>query len=215
MRMYASWTGTYRNLDAMREHGFSLLMSPFTYPANGWKRPTWTDGSPAPFALDNGAWSYFQRGIPFEDETFLRAVEVSADFERWIVVPDIVSGGAESLTLSKSWIPRLAGKRLLIAVQDGMTPEEIAPLITGDVVGIFIGGSTEWKLKTLQMWGKMARALDCLCHVGRVNTHRRIRSCLDASVTSCDGTSATIYSVNTPKLARVASENNLFRRTLK
>lgn len=118
----------------------------------------------------------------------------------WIAVPDIVAGGASSLEFSLSWLPRLRGVApLLLPVQDGMRVEDVTPLVGKDL-GLFVGGTTRWKLDSLQQWGVVARARGCHLHVGRVNTARRIALCAAAGAESFDGTSVSRYVVNLPRL---------------
>jgi hypothetical protein len=89
----------------------------------------------------------------------------------------------------------------LLAVQDGMTDADIGCLI-GPRVGVFVGGSTEWKEKTIGSWSRLSRERGAWCHVGRVNTHRRIEMCLDGGAHSFDGSSASRFAVNVPGLDR-------------
>lgn len=73
------------------------------------------------------------------------------------------------------------------------------PLVGPDL-GIFIGGSTEWKLATARTWGLLAIERAAWCHMGRVNSTRRIGVCLGAGIHSFDGSSASRFAVNVPKL---------------
>lgn len=189
---YASNTGTRRNLAALRKAGWRILLTP----AN----PTPREG--LRFAIDNGAWTAYQSGEPFDDAAFSALVERHGTGADFVVVPDIVAGGMESLAFSCTWLPRLRGlKQLLLPVQDGMTPDVLARVLNlWPQCGIFLGGSTEWKLKTMYGWGMVAAALRRWYHVGRVNSRRRIRLCAEAGATSFDGTSATMYSVTLPRL---------------
>jgi hypothetical protein len=187
---YAAHTGTKRNLALMAAAGWGLLLSP---------------GKPRDhrffYALDNGAFTAWQQGRSFDVPAFERHVERHGDGAQFVVLPDIVAGGLASLDLSLSWLPRLrgVGRRRLIAVQDGMQPADVIPHLGPDV-GIFLGGTTEWKLVTLPVWGKVAREADAYLHVGRVNSVRRIRMCAMAGAHSCDGTSATRYALMLPRL---------------
>ncbi|HAM54913.1 MAG TPA: hypothetical protein DCQ64_05720, partial [Candidatus Rokubacteria bacterium] len=61
---------------------------------------------------------------------------------------------------------------------------------------------TAWKWATLPTWAEMARIYRCHLHVGRVNSARGLAVCRGHGVTSADGTSASKFSVNTPKLGR-------------
>jgi hypothetical protein len=146
------------------------------------------------YALDNGAWTSYREGRPFDDRAFLTAVETLGAGAQFIVAPDIVCGGLASLCLSEAWLPRLAGigRRRLVAVQNGMVPADLRSLLSSEV-GIFVGGDTAWKESTLPLWGELAREVGCYLHVGRVNTARRIRLCQLAGAHSFDGTSASRF----------------------
>jgi hypothetical protein len=197
---YAAHTGTRRNLAAMHEAGWSLLLSP---------------GKPRDarfaYALDNGAFGAWQRGEPFDVDAFDRHVSAFGDRAEFIVAPDIVAAGLDSLRLTAEWLPRLAGvgRRRLVAVQDGMTAADVRPYLS-PTVGIFVGGSTAWKLATMRLWGVLARECRTYLHVGRVNTIRRIRYCADAGADSFDGTSATRFACTVPKLDNARRQTNLF-----
>ena len=129
------------------------------------------------------------------------------DAARWIIAPDIVGGGVESLKMSVTW--RKTWKRcpVLIAVQDGMNPRDVYPHLNKET-GIAIGGTTEFKRKMLPIWSSLAGSVGCYLHCLRVNTRRRMVACNLAGVDSIDGTSATIYSVNAPKIRRWMEEIN-------
>ena len=90
---YASRTGTRRNLAALRDAGWRLLVS-----AAGCLR---NEGFP--YALDNGAWSSYQQGRPFDEPAFVRALRKLGAGADWTTLPDIVAGGHASLDLSLRW----------------------------------------------------------------------------------------------------------------
>lgn len=197
---YASRTGTRRNLDALRRHGFRLLIS-----ATGAHR---SEGFP--YGIDNGAFTWFQRGEPFREDPFLRLLDSHGAGADWVVVPDIVAGGLESLAFSLGWAPRLAGlPRPLLAVQDGMAVADVAPHV-GPELGIFVGGSTDFKEWTMSEWGRLARQAGAYFHVGRVNSKRRISMAAAAGADSFDGTSATRFSVNAAMVSHAAAQLPLF-----
>jgi hypothetical protein len=97
---------------------------------------------------------------------------------------------------------------VLIAVQDGMTDIDLMPLVN-DKVGIFVGGSTEWKIESLPMWGRVAKSTGCYLHVGRVNSARRIRLCAMSGADSVDGTSGTRFAVTIPPLSAACAQSAL------
>lgn len=162
------------------------------------------------YALDNGAWTAHQRGEPFDVAAFEKALGLLGDGADWVVAPDIVGGGVRSLRLSESWLPRLEWcRRTLIAVQDGIAPRDISPLL-GSRVGIFVGGTTEWKIATMRRWGSLSRERQCYLHVARVNSARRIHLCHDAGAHSFDGSSVTRYAKTLPLLDNAARQGQLF-----
>lgn len=194
---YASRTGTKRNLAALREHGWNLLVS-----ARG---PHRNEGFR--YGIDNGAWTAHQKAEPFHDGAFLRVVASIGLGAEWIVVPDVVGDRLASLRLTEQWLPRLEGHaRLLVAVQDAMELPDVGGWL-GPRCGLFLGGSTSWKESTMQRWGDASRRVSCYYHVARVNTARRIIMARRAGAHSIDGTSASRFSVTVPELtAAVMSE---------
>ena len=203
MIAYASRTGTKRNLAALRLAGWRLLIS-----ATGVLR---TEGFP--YCIDNGAWTSHQNGTPFDESKYRRVVELLGGGADFVVLPDIVMGGLESLTMSLRWMEWTQDRtsRVLIPVQDGMTVADVAPYLAPNV-GIFVGGGDPWKLNTTRVWSSLAHANGTVCHVGRINSHSRIRAVLHAGADSFDGKSCSMYSVNTPKYDKVRRELSIFRR---
>lgn len=86
MESYVSRTGTLKTLEALRAADWRLLVSP-----TGKVRH---EGFP--YCLDNGAWTAHQKGIPFDEGKFLRAIEKLGEGADFIAVPDIVCGGKTS-----------------------------------------------------------------------------------------------------------------------
>lgn len=209
MICYASRTGTRRNLAALRAAGWRLLISRVG------------DWNPIGFryCLDNGRWSDSQEEPPrpFDASAQAEFVEMvnslgaGADF---VVIPDTVGDRVETLALLREWLPRLVGKcpLLLIAVQDGMTEEDVAPYV-GAGVGIFLGGSTEWKLATMYQWGKFCARLGIHFHVARVNTRRRFVMANGAGACSTDGSSASKFAKTLPHLDNSARQQDMFAPT--
>lgn len=190
---YASRTGTKRNLAALRGRGWGLLVSR----AGVWR----TEGFDN-IVGDNGAWADFQAGRSFDEDAFDRFLDWIAPYgPRWIVLPDIVAGGLHSLELSVRWSNRClsAAPMALLAVQDGMTESDVAPLV-GPKVGVFLGGSTPWKISTMGAWGEFCARRALHYHVARVNTQCRMKQAAAAGASSFDGSSASRYAVTLPKL---------------
>jgi hypothetical protein len=202
---YASRTGTKRNLDALRRHGWGLLVSR----AGEWR----TEGFDR-IAIDNGAWADFQAKRDFDEdayEKFIAWVETQEIIPDWLCLPDVVAGGHASLDLSLRYINRCraVAPLVLIAVQDGLEPEDLAPLVGPDI-GIFLGGSTEWKLARMADWGRFCKQRRVHYHVARVNTARRMYQALACGADSIDGSSASRYAVTTPMLTYASRQLDLF-----
>lgn len=175
---YASRTGTRRNLDFLRARNWRLMVS-----AKGVLR---TEGFR--YALDNGAWHSYANKVPFDADAFRRALDLFGERADFIVLPDIVCGGLRSLEFSLSWLDevRAFGRLMLLPVQDGMEVESVDEVL-GDRMGIFIGGETEWKERTMHDWADFAHMFGIYVHCGRVNSRRRLKLCKHAGVDSFDG----------------------------
>jgi hypothetical protein len=205
MICYASRTGTRRNLDALRAHGWGLLVSR----AGRWR----TEGFER-ICGDNGAWADFQAGRAFDAdayERFLDWLAVQPVVPDWLVLPDIVAGGLESLALSTRYINRCLAltPMVLIAVQNGMRGEDLAPLV-GPKIGIFLGGSTDWKIDRMIEWGAFCAERGVHYHVARVNSFKRMALAIAAGADSVDGSSGSRYAVTVPMLSYAARHRDLF-----
>lgn len=190
---YFSRTGTKRTLALLREAGAHCLVS-----AKGVHR---TEGFP--YAIDNGAWTAHAQGKPFDDDAFVKCVDLLGRDAEWLASPDIVCGGQSSLALSLKWLPWCLERtpRVLIPVQNGMTPADVTPFLSRRV-GTFVGGDDAFKEGTMARWAELSRAFGAYCHVGRVNTKRRIVMCADAGADSFDGTAWTRFAVNVEPVNR-------------
>jgi hypothetical protein len=128
---YASRTGTRKNLDALRQRGWRLLVS-----ATGvWRHEGFR------YCFDNGAWTAHQQDEAFDEDLFARALVKLGPDADFSVVPDVVGAGKQSLAFSLSWLPRVLehSKVALLPVQDGVELADVAPHIS-DRVGVFVGG---------------------------------------------------------------------------
>lgn len=203
MIAYASRTSG-KTVDALRDAGWGLLITP----GSSVKRPA----PGMPYVLDNGAWSAHTLGIPWDADAFRELVKEWGAGADWVAAPDIVCGGMASLKRSLSWMPWLLPRcrRVVIPVQDGMKADDLAPHVGADV-GIFVGGSTEWKeSSTLAEWGPLSSSTGCWLHVARVNSVRRIAICKDAGAHSIDGSSVSRFRKTLPKLDAAVRHGHLF-----
>jgi hypothetical protein len=187
--LYASRTGTKRNLTLMREYGWRLLVS-----ATGvWRNEGF------PYAIDNGAWTAFQQGKPFDGARFQGLVTAMGRGADWIVLPDVVGNAVATASITENWLDALDGYRTLAVIQDG-AEERVLERLVGHVYGFFLGGSTDYKLANIDRWSLWSKAHAAYFHVGRVNSNKRIRKCALAGVDSVDGTSASRFAVTVAPL---------------
>lgn len=137
-----------------------------------------------PWVFDNGAFKDW--GGPhvcgkFKTECYEKALErlslSSVSRPDFVVVPDIVAAGLESLRFSDSWLPRLAWLELplYLVVQDGMTEADVSAAI-GAYAGLFVGGTPEWKELTSPAWVEFAHIHGRPCHIGRMGTRPKVRA---------------------------------------
>lgn len=196
--MYASRTGTRRNLAIMRELGWRLLVV-----ATGvWRNEGF------PYAIDNGAWTYHRQGLPFDGARFQGLVTAMGRGADWIVLPDVVGDAKATAAITEEWVDALDGYRTLAVIQDG-ADESVLDRLAGRVHGFFLGGSTEYKLANIERWGAFCRERGAYYHVGRVNSANRIHRCEAAGAHSVDGTSATRFAVNIRRLDNASRQVSL------
>ena len=226
MQPYATATGTVSTLRALKGAGWGMLLTPDSYARS---RLQYAIDNRMPIAIDNGAFAAFLQKKDWAEsyrwefvQLVRRASRHAPDLLRWIVAPDIVAGGLESLELSRSWIKTVQdwsrtasiGKArpiIMLPVQDGMTPEDVIPILDEypGQLGIFLGGSTLWKWRTVCKWGKLARERGILYHVARVNTMRSIWHAESCGATSYDGTGVIQYPSTLERLERARAQMSL------
>ena len=206
---YASRTTMKSAVKAWTEAGWRMLIEPSHY--------NFSQGKSDPelaYMIDNGAWGCFKREVEWDAAGFRRMVAQYGAGADMIVLPDIVEGGAESLARSVEWVPELkqTGTPLLLAVQDGMIPDEVAEVCQEHGLGIFVGGSTPWKLETVPWWGWVSGQLGCWLHVARVNSVKRIRFIEAHGAHSFDGTSTTLWPSTLKRLDLAVRQQTMFSR---
>jgi hypothetical protein len=194
MRYYLAAPFGADRRDAYLAAGLDLLYSP-TY--GKMPRPC-EDGR---FVLDNGAFSAYMSNTPWDEARFYGLVRQIADLgiaPTFVVLPDIVAGGLQSLARSMEHAGRLPddwGRYL--PVQDGMSEYDLIPSTIDRIDGIFVGGSVVWKWRTAKDWCEFAHRVGLDCHIGRVNSERQILAARHAGADSVDGSTASRHhSVN-------------------
>ena len=145
------------------------------------------------YAIDNGAYGYYLRKQPFNDKAFYKVLDEWSIGADWVAIPDKVGDWYTTLSNLNIWLPRLEGYgcALLVVVQDGCELDNYTELMSvlsdNRIAGIFVGGTTEWKLSNLDTLSMLCHSVDKTIHVGRVNSGKRIRLCHSANVDSVDG----------------------------
>jgi hypothetical protein len=175
VKVYTGQTRSRRAIEVCNRFGLGECVNRGELPprrmGNGW-------------FLDCGAFGDFKAGRAFNGvrwERDLRYVAYRLAFGKlqppdFIVMPDIVGGGAASLARSVAeleWVPPELPVRYLV-VQEGMSLADVAAVLTR-FGGLFIGGaSMEWKLGTAPGWIALAHDHGLKCHIGRIGTLARL-----------------------------------------
>lgn len=138
-----------------------------------------------PVALDNDAFASYASERPWDLEAWRSMIQWSRMLKQkpmWALVPDVVADKEATLAKWEMHAQEVihAGIKTAFAVQDGMEPKDVPS--NADVV--FVGGSTEWKWRTVTTWCESFPRV----HVGRVNGIRRLWQCERIGVESVDGT---------------------------
>jgi len=136
-----------------------------------------------PWALDNGVFGAFTAGKEWSEEPLYRFLDAYSLWSpMWVVVPDCITNRDETLRMWDAHAPALQafGVPLAMAVQDGMTPDDVPK----EASIVFVGGSTSWKWRNLPMWAESFKRV----HVGRVNSLRLLLMAEKSGAESCDGT---------------------------
>jgi len=149
-----------------------------------------------PFALDNGAFSCWDRASNvFDDDKWesilpkwrrlLQWAAPNMDGVRWAIVPDVPGNRERTIDRWLKYAPIVQsyGIKLAVAVQDGMTAEDVKALDPPPEV-VCVGGSDEFKQGTVQMWAQNFERV----HVLRCNSPGWLEILELIGVESCDGT---------------------------
>jgi hypothetical protein len=146
----------------------------------GWRTPHhWM-----PYGCDNDRFAAAMKSLEWDEAAYWDMLTKASRGKHpaWILVPDVPFDREGTLREWEKWAPKLRsyGWPLAFAVQDGMTQTDVP----ADADVVFVGGTTEWKWKTIWGWCKANKRV----HVGRVNGYRGLWHCHDAGAESCDGT---------------------------
>jgi len=154
----------------------------------------------AVWAADNGC---FGKGYPGDDGylAWLRKHAEHAPRCVFATAPDVVGDAAATLERSEPFYEpiRALGYPVALVAQDGLTVDATP---WDQIDALFIGGSTEWKLgASARELISAAKAHGKFVHIGRVNSHRRMRYAHFVGADSVDGTFLAFGpDTNLPKL---------------
>jgi hypothetical protein len=149
-----------------------------------------------PYALDNGAFACWEPKRNTFDEKKWESVEAAwlqmlfwaqsvPQRPLWVIVPDRPGDWNATRERWAKYSPKVqaCGFPLALAVQDGATPEAVKQISPAPDV-IAIGGSTEWKWNTLEVWAKSFPRV----HLLRCNAPDKLQHLHQLGIESCDGT---------------------------
>ena len=138
-----------------------------------------------PWALDNGAFAAWRAGRPWEPVTFTGRLEAYPRDRppMFVVCPD-KPADPDSLAHSLAWVERYPRDDYYLAVQDGMTVEDVRPVLPR-FTGIFLGGTVRFK-STARVWCDLAHRYEIGFHYARAATVDRLCAAFEMGADSCD-----------------------------
>lgn len=119
--------------------------------------------------------------------------QIVATLPDFVVVPDVVAGGAKSLELSAFWRDMVPVEvPAYLVVQNGMTEDDVGKHLDQHerdglaYGGLFVGGDDEWKAATAPSWSTFAHGRALQLHVGRCGPARMVAWARDLGADSID-----------------------------
>lgn len=155
------------------------------------------DAKGLPFAIDNGRFT----AKNWNKEQFYSCVGALAPQNPLFVsVPDVVGDGKKTIEEYKKYAEEMLQFKVPLAcvVQDGMKPTDVRKL-RPEPEWIFIGGTTEWKRKSMREWRQEFPKV----HVGRINTFYWLMVCHRLGMDSIDGTGWMRFKRISPQYRRL------------
>lgn len=188
MRIYTGQTtGTKLEKIKSLDLGICISSNPNTSPSK--------DFGQVPCFLDNGAFSCYAKGYPFQEDVFLKTMSKAYAFGiklDFIVCPDLLMKGKESLQYSMEWARGnlKTASNLALVVQDGITPEHITDWYVWDrFTHLFIGGSVDWKWETAKIWREYTKEMGKKLHIGQCGQLKYLKRAYELGADSVDSTS--------------------------
>jgi hypothetical protein len=163
-----------------------------------WQRNLGVLSSPRRWYTENeiGAWPWAADNDAFSDwspDRYNRMLEAITDMPGclFVTLPDIVANAKSTDAKFAMWrqTVRFTNQPIAYVAQDGQIPGQVP---WDEIDAVFIGGSTPYKMgveaRGLVRW---AKARGKWVHMGRVNTHQRVRY---AKAIGCDSIDGTAFS---------------------
>ena len=172
------------------------------------------------WAFDNGAFADYKKNKEFNSEKFLWRMKQINDLTKapeFIVVPDIVGKGIESLKFSLMWHKKLEFQypkfKYYFVIQNGMIYKDIEPIIN-NFNGLFVGGTVKWKMQNLEYWINFAKKNKKPIHIGRIGSVSKILHCKFLGANSVDSGLALIHPHHLQKILDIEKyeNSNLFKK---
>jgi hypothetical protein len=143
-----------------------------------------------PWAADSGRYASPHEYSDEKYLTWLEKMQPLADRCLFATAPDIVGDAPGTLMLSAPLYGpiRKLGYKVALVAQDGL--ERLMEFVPWhDIDVLFVGGTTDWKLGDgAAAVVAEARARGKWCHMGRVNSLKRMRYAASIGCQSADGT---------------------------
>ena len=140
-----------------------------------------------PWARAGVSWSFVGGGVRREAIVPDERLPAPHPNLLWIAVPDVVGDADATLEQFRAWHMWVCHLPLAFVLQDGAERPGRVPWDAPGLAGVFVGGSTGWKLgPDAAGLVRDARRRGLHAHMGRVSTGRRIRYAQSIGCTSFD-----------------------------
>lgn len=122
------------------------------------------------YILDNGAFNCYTKNKPWDATLFLRRLRQAREKDPdpdWVVLPDVVTNPRATERRAKEWA-RVIDYPTTYPCQDGVSPERACDIAEDlGCMGIFIGGTVEWKRERAGEFVEEAHDRDLWAHIAR------------------------------------------------
>lgn len=150
---------------------------------------------PLPWACDNAAFSK-----PDDDKFWRMSMNAWTMMQHhppmWVAAPDVVGNHLATRRLFdvwwKYWHVEIGYVPFPVAfvLQNGCVSKQVP---WDRISAVFVGGDDQFKLRMVSELIVDAKSRGKLVHVGRVNSQRRLKYCIDIGADTVDGTSFSMF----------------------